>query len=47
MVIRQLERTWNTPFELPMSFLEHANDDWYRVIRQLRTLAARYGSNPD
>jgi hypothetical protein len=29
------------------AFLEHANDDWYRVIRQLRTLATRYGSNPD
>ena len=29
------------------AFLEHANDDWYRVIRELRTLAARYGSNPD
>ncbi len=25
------------------AFLERANDDWYRVIRQLRTLAARYG----
>lgn len=25
------------------AFLERANDDWYRVIRQMRTLAARYG----
>lgn len=29
------------------SFLEHANDDWYRVIRQMRSLAARYGKDPD
>ena len=26
---------------------EHANDDWYRVIRQMRSLAARYGRDPD
>lgn len=25
------------------AFLTRANDDWYRVIRQLRTLASRYG----
>jgi hypothetical protein len=25
-------------------FLERANDDWYRVIRQLRALATRYGA---
>jgi len=29
------------------AFLDHANADWYRVIRQMRTLAARYGVNPD
>lgn len=26
------------------TFLERANDDWYVVIRQLRTLATRYGA---
>lgn len=25
------------------AFLERPNDDWYRVIREMRTLAARYG----
>jgi len=29
------------------AFLEHASDDWYRVIRQMRTLAARYGVHPE
>lgn len=29
------------------AFLEHANDDWYRALRLLRALAARYGTNPD
>jgi hypothetical protein len=27
-------------------FLDHANDDWYRVVRKLRALAARYGVDP-
>jgi hypothetical protein len=26
------------------AFLKRANDDWYRVIRQLRSLATRYGA---
>lgn len=29
------------------AFLEHASEDWYRVIRQMRTLAARHGVDPD
>jgi hypothetical protein len=29
------------------AFLERASNDWYRVIRQMRTLAARYGVHPD
>ena len=29
------------------AFLAHANDDWYRVVRQMRALATRYGTNPD
>lgn len=29
------------------NFLEHANEDWYRVIRQMRALAQRYGRDPD
>ena len=29
------------------TFLDHANDDWYRVIRQMRALATRYGAHPD
>jgi len=29
------------------AFLDHANADWYQVIRQLRALAMRYGVNPD
>jgi hypothetical protein len=28
-------------------FLDHASEDWYRVIRKMRTLAARYGVHPD
>src|SRR5262245_1184703 len=28
-------------------FLERPNDDWYTVLRTLRALAARYGTNPD
>jgi hypothetical protein len=28
-------------------FLERPNADWYRVLRQLRSLAALYGANPD
>jgi hypothetical protein len=28
------------------AFLEHANDDWYLVVRKLRALATRYGVNP-
>jgi hypothetical protein len=27
-------------------FLERASDDWYRVIREMRTLASRYGKEP-
>jgi hypothetical protein len=33
--------------EQNLAFLEHANDDWYRVVRQLRALAARYGVHPE
>jgi hypothetical protein len=29
------------------AFLEQANDDWYRVVREMRVLAARYGRDPD
>jgi len=29
------------------TFLDHASDDWYRVIRRMRTLAMRYGAHPD
>jgi hypothetical protein len=29
------------------TFLERANDDWYRVIRQLRGLALHYGAAQD
>jgi len=29
------------------AFLERANDDWYYVIRQLRTLATRYGASQE
>jgi hypothetical protein len=28
------------------AFLDRASDDWYRVIRQMRELAARYGAHP-
>ena len=28
------------------SFVQSANDDWYRVIRELRALATRYGRDP-
>jgi len=28
-------------------FLEHANEDWYRVVRQMRVLAAQYGRDPN
>lgn len=28
------------------AFLDHANDEWYRVMRSLRTLATRYGKDP-
>jgi hypothetical protein len=28
-------------------FLDRASDDWYRVIRQMRALAARYGAHPE
>jgi len=28
------------------AFLEHANPDWYQVIRQLRALATRFGVDP-
>lgn len=27
------------------AFLDHPNDDWYRVIKRMRTLAAHYGKN--
>jgi hypothetical protein len=29
------------------AFLERANDDWYRLIRQLRALATRYGASQE
>lgn len=29
------------------AFLERANADWYRVLRQMRALAGRYGVHPD
>jgi hypothetical protein len=28
------------------SFLDSANGDWYRVVREMRVLAARYGKDP-
>jgi hypothetical protein len=28
------------------AFLDHANDDWYLVVRKLRALATRYGVDP-
>jgi hypothetical protein len=28
-------------------FLERPNDDWYRVIREMRELAVRYGKEPE
>jgi hypothetical protein len=28
------------------SFLDLANRDWYRVVRELRALATRYGKDP-
>jgi hypothetical protein len=28
------------------SFLDGANDDWYRVVRAMRVLATRYGKDP-
>jgi hypothetical protein len=28
------------------AFLERPNADWYRVVRQMRALAARYGAHP-
>ena len=28
------------------AFLEHANDDWYRVVQQMRVLAAEFGKDP-
>jgi hypothetical protein len=37
-------REWS---EQNRSFLDHANDDWYRVMTQLRLLAARYGAAQD
>lgn len=29
------------------AFLDRASDDWYRIIRQMRALAARYGVHPE
>ncbi len=29
------------------SFLDHASDDWYRIVHEMRALAARYGREPD
>lgn len=29
------------------AFLERANDDWYRVVREMRALSARYGRQPE
>jgi len=28
------------------AFLERASDDWYRIVRELRLLAVRYGKDP-
>lgn len=28
------------------AFLEHANADWYRLVREMRALAIRYGKDP-
>lgn len=32
---------------LNQAFLARPNDDWYQLIRQMRTLATRYGTQPD
>jgi hypothetical protein len=29
------------------AFLQHASDDWYRVVREMREPALRYGKEPD
>jgi hypothetical protein len=29
------------------AFLDHASDDWYRVVREMRALAARFGREPE
>jgi hypothetical protein len=29
------------------AFLDRANEDWYRVVRGMRSLATRYGKEPD
>jgi hypothetical protein len=29
------------------AFLEHASDDWYRLVRAMRALAALHGRDPD
>ena len=29
------------------NFLERPNDDWYRMVREMRELAARYGKEPE
>ncbi len=39
-----LELRTNDWAEQHHAFLERANDDWYRLIRELRTLAGRYGA---
>jgi hypothetical protein len=36
--------TWS---ERNGAFLEHANDDWYQVVRELRALAMQYGVDPE
>jgi hypothetical protein len=28
------------------AFLDQANDDWYRMVREMRSLATRYGTEP-
>jgi hypothetical protein len=28
------------------AFLDHASNDWYRIVRELRSLAVRYGTEP-
>ncbi|HEX6241746.1 MAG TPA: hypothetical protein VFZ61_12650 [Polyangiales bacterium] len=38
------ESEWSS---LNRAFLEYVNNDWYRLVRELRTQATRYGREPD